>query len=206
MVQLQDLSMSGWHFGIGDPTLLGWLTVAAYLLAAALCVICAWRVDLIFRDSYTNQHRLIWGGLALLMLGLGINKQLDLQTLFSSFIRTTAARGGWYEYGQRLQVVFVIGLVAVSLGMVIGIGYWMRHVWRRYWLLLLGTLALARYIIVRVASFYEVPLPRLSRLTGGFQINWLLEIIGALLVAAAAALNLRARQPEVFQDGEGNGS
>lgn len=60
-------------------------------------------------------------------------------------------------------------------------------------LLLLGLAFLARFIILRAAALYAVPLPELSRFTGGFKVTWLLEITGASCVAIAAVHNLHRR-------------
>ena len=78
-----------WRFGIGDPTAVGWLTVAAYAATAALSV----RAFLRSRARRAAPRRCgsssspgpavdetIWLLIAITMLLLGINKQLDLQT------------------------------------------------------------------------------------------------------------------------------
>ena len=152
--------------------------------------LCARYAGWIFADRFTAKHRFIWGGLSLGMAFLAINKQLDLQTWFQAILKGWAYQGGWYDYGQKLQIIFLMGLALVSLGLVAGIGFWMRHVWWRYLFVLLGVLFLARFIIVRAATFFGVSLPKLSAYTGGLQINWLLEIVRALVIAAAAAVNL----------------
>lgn len=177
--------------GIGDPTFFGWLTVLAYIVAAGVCALCVVRAERIFGEQHLLQHRLIWSVLAFGMLFLSINKQLDIQSWFTAVIKTIAYEQGWYEFGQRAQVVFIAGMAIVSLVMLV-IGIWFfRHVWRQYWLLGLGLLFIARFVIVRAATFYGVSLPELSRFTGGFRITWMLEFLGAVVIALAAILNLR---------------
>lgn len=180
-----------WEPNVGDPTALGWLTVAAYLLAAVLCGLCAWRAAQIFGEEAVWLHRLLWGGLAAGLLFLAVNKQLDLQSWFTAVIKAIAWEKGVYEQGRRAQVYFIAGMALVSLGIFVAMAWIFRRVWRQYWLLLLGLLFIARFIIVRAASFYGVSLPRLSALTGDIQITWLLEIAGALVIALAAYLNIR---------------
>lgn len=177
--------------GIGDPTLFGWLTVAAYLAAAYVSVLCAVRAERIFGKAYLLQHRLIWGGLAVGLFFLGVNKQLDIQSWFTAVAKTIAYEQGWYEFGQQAQVLFIIGMVVASIIFAAGGAFFLRHVWRRYWILLIGLLFIARFIIVRAASFYGVQLPELSRFTGGIRVNWLLEISGAAVIFIAALLNLQ---------------
>ncbi len=176
---------------VGDPTLLGWLTVLAYLVAAVSCVLCMIRSEQIFGQEHLLQHRLIWSMMALGLFFLGINKQLDIQSWFTAVIKTIAYEQGWYEFGQRAQVIFIAGMGVVGL-IVLVIGIWFfRHVWRKYWLLGLGILFIARFVIVRAATFYGVSLPELSRFTGGIRINWLLEIGAASIITLGALLNLR---------------
>lgn len=186
------------ELGVGDPTFFGWLTVLAYLVAAFVCGLCVVRAEQIFGKAHLWQHRLIWGALALGMLFLGINKQLDIQTWFTTVIKTIAYVQGWYEFGQRAQVLFIAGMALVSLVVLVASIWFFRHVWRQYWLLGLGLLFIARFVIVRAATFYGVSLPELSRFTGGFRITWLLEFLGAVVISLAAILNLRRakRRPE----------
>ena len=77
------------QFATDDASLLGWLTVAAYLLAAVLCGMTTLRVKDIFHDPYLRQHQLVWGLLTVAMFFLGFNKQLDLQTPFTHLVEVT---------------------------------------------------------------------------------------------------------------------
>ena len=138
---------------IGDPTPLAWATVAMYLIAAVLCFVCAWKADRIFQDAYTWLHRLIWLGFGAGLVFLGINKQLDWQTWFTSMVKIIAWQQGWYEAGQKAQILFILGLIAVSgLAFLVAV-FLLRHVWRHYWLLLFGVLFIARFVITRAAGF-----------------------------------------------------
>ena len=179
---------------IGDPTLLGWLTVAAYLAAAMLSAACTWQADRIFPGKYLLVHRLLWGSLAAVLLFLGINKQLDLQSLLTQVGREVAARQGWYEMRQSVQNWLIAAMALASIVMLVGLGWILRQAWRFYWPMLFGLVFLARFIIVRAASFWGVSLPQLSQWTGGLRINWLLEISGAVLVCISAWITLKQRK------------
>ena len=181
--------VSGQFLG-GDPTFFGWLTTLAYLMVALLCLFCALSAKQLFAKDAYRPHALVWGGVAIFLFLLGLNKELDLQTWFTGTIKDIAWRQGWYDYGQTAQVIFLFafgsfGMVVVSL-----IAWKIRRYWRRYLFLLLGILAVFRFISVRIASFYGIYLPELSRFTGGIRINWLLELIGIIFVGVAAVLNL----------------
>ncbi|MGB4870752.1 MAG: hypothetical protein WBP47_11910 [Candidatus Promineifilaceae bacterium] len=177
----------------GDPTFLGWLTTLVYLGTAVLCLVCALSVKRIFTNGDPRPHMLIWGGLSFLLFFLGINKELDLQTSFTATIKRFAWELGLYEYGQRAQVLFLAAFALFGFVVVVVIAWHVRRYWRNYLFLLLGMAAIFRFVAVRIATFYGISLPELSRFTGGLRINWLLELIGISLIAVAAILNLRLR-------------
>lgn len=179
-----------WQLRFNDPTLFAWLTVFAYLMASILCTTCILFLERIFPNQSLIVHRLIWAGLAVAMLFLGANKQLDLQSPLTRAIKGMAYRQGWAEWGQLAQVLLVTFLGAFSILVIFIVSWSIRKTWKQYWILLIGLMFLARFIIVRVASIYGVSLPELSQLTGGLRVTWLLEILGAMLVAIAAAQNL----------------
>ena len=82
-----------WRPGIGDPTFLGWVTVAAYFAAALACG-RAWRLDRRARlAGDRSSSPTFWLILSLLLAFLGINKQLDLQSLLTHLALDRAAPG-----------------------------------------------------------------------------------------------------------------
>jgi len=112
-----------WAPGIADPTPLGWIPVGAYCVAAWLCARAALR-------SRGGDRRLTiaWRCFAGLMIALGINKQLDLQTLLTIVGRRWAMHGGWYERRRRVQLRFIEGMVLSGL-LTLAAGAWLmqRH-------------------------------------------------------------------------------
>ena len=101
----------GWTPGIGDPSVLGWLTVVAYFYCAYL----AFKVSRhCFSKSDAWRERALWFGVFVFLLLLGINKQLDLQSFFTASLKYHAHQSGWYEQRRLFQVAFiaVIGTLA----------------------------------------------------------------------------------------------
>jgi hypothetical protein len=188
---VEVLSEVRWRPEISDPYTLAWATVVAYLVAAWGCGLCAFRAKQIFGNRDVNLHRAIWWFMCAVLLFLGINKQLDFQMLFTQVIKILAHRWDIYELGKRSQKYFVLALAVVSIGGLTWIAWRIRHAWRLYIVLIAGALFIIRFVIVRVGTFYGVSLPQLSSLTGGFKLNWLAEISGALLIAAGAFLNVK---------------
>jgi len=181
-----------WQPGIGDPTGIGWLTTALYLLAAALCALYAWRIASHSTGRRSIQLCLLWIGMAAGLLFLGLNKQLDLQSWLTAFGRDLALREGWYDWGQHIQTVMLAGFALTGLLALVAFGWWVRREWRQYGVLLFGWLFLIRFILVRAAVIWGVPIPQLSRFTAGFRINSGLELAGAGLIALSAIDNLRS--------------
>jgi hypothetical protein len=165
------------------------LTLISYLSAGFLCVLVARRSRLIFSGKY-RLHSLIWNGIAAGLVFFGFNEVLDLQTPLTNAIKSFAWEQDLYDWGQTAQIVFVYGLGLLSLCIVAMVLWFLRDEWQHYWFLALGLLILMRFIVVRAASFYAVPLPEFSRYFSGLRINWMLELLAAIIVFLAASWNL----------------
>jgi hypothetical protein len=83
-----------WRPQIGDPSLMGWLTVAAYGLVAVTAYLAARRARQ--APGLAAGSRACWLLVAALMTLLCLNKQLDLQSLFTDIGRVIAWKFGWY--------------------------------------------------------------------------------------------------------------
>ena len=179
-----------WHPGIGDPTPMGWATVAAYFGAAVLCGVfayCAWSG----RIPRWRTHVAFWGGLALGMVLLGINKQLDLQSLFTQIGRDMAKRQDWYAERHEYQRQFIVGLLIAGLATLVAAAILLAGTWRRTGLALFGLVFLIVFILIRAASFHHVD-HLLGVRFAGMKMNWILELGGILCIGLAAGLNLRS--------------
>lgn len=172
----------GWQPGIGDPTLWGWLTVANYAVATGLALMAA-RADL------ANSR--FWSWVAVLMVALGVNKQLDLQSLLTVVGRHLALAQHWYDQRREAQEIFIAvlaGLVALAMA---GIAF---HYRRRRPAVLTGIAGLAllgAFVIARAASFHHMDVLLNVRFLA-LRLNHLLENGGILIVAVSAALAARA--------------
>jgi len=178
MIWLVQTAEGGWRPGIGDPTVLGWLTVAGYLFAAY----AAWRA----RGRATGKARVLrwtWTLIAVLMLLLAINKQLDLQSLFTVVAKQRALRDGWYKQRQVYQRWFIEGLAFAGLAASLGALVVLRKHLRELWLAALGSVFIVIFVLIRAASFHHVD----AFLRGGaVRMNAVLELGGIACVAVAA--------------------
>jgi hypothetical protein len=179
----QVLAVTGadgrWHPGIGDPTVMGWVTVVAYAVAAVL----AFRACRAARGGRTL--RLFWGAVALMLAALCVNKQLDLQTWATEIARDLARRQGWYAERRPVQVFAILGFAAVGAAAVLTLAVALRNHLRAVWIGLLGVAELVVFVVIRASSFHRVD--RLLRVSfAGARLNWILELSGIALVAWGA--------------------
>lgn len=173
-----------WHPGIGDPTAIGWITVLAYLSAALLCA-AAQR-----RDTAGSRPRHFWLAVAVLLVLLGINKQLDLQSLFTQVLRDRAKAHGWYEQRREFQALFIFAIAAIGAAFFAALPYVMRHQPRARNVTLAGLVFLYCFILVRASSFHHVDWA-LSQTFFSIRLNWILELGGIIIAAAGALFVLR---------------
>lgn len=183
--------VGNWSPGIGDPTLVGWITVFAYLAAAGLCFAS---VALVGRARQSRVARwketALWWILGLLMAFLGINKQLDLQTAFTEFMRMVAFDEGWYERRRFYQEWFILFLglwVAIALG---GLLYLTHKVspWART--AAVGCGLVAGYVVARAASFHNFD-QIIQHEILFLRVNWILELGGIAVVVLGAGARFR---------------
>jgi hypothetical protein len=193
MTQILGVIVNGhWRPGIGDPTFMGWLTVAGYLIAAGLCGACAWRAERVSPADQFRQHRVFWWGLAVFMLLMGINKQLDLQSWFTAVGKQLAQTQGWYSQRRTFQMWFTASIAISGLILLMWLGWIFRRLWRQHGLALFGIVFLVTFIIIRAASFHHVE-EFLDWQPAGFRMNWVLEIGVIACIGTSALISILRR-------------
>jgi hypothetical protein len=176
-----------WEAGIGDPSVIGWVTVAAYAAAALLSLRCARRA------SESLEFR-FWVVLTAALLLLGINKQLDLQSLFTQTARDLAFAQGWYESRRLYQAAFIGFLIAGGLA-VAGLLLWTaRRLPLSTQIAAVGLVVLLVFVVIRGASFHHVD-EMLGSHVEGIRFNWLLELVPLLAISAGAFSRRRGAAP-----------
>ncbi len=174
----------------GDPTITGWVTVLAYLGVATLVWFLAARM---FESRLREVRRaaMLWAGIGLVMVGLGINKQLDLQSAMTEYAKAMAMEDGWYADRRVVQRWFIVGIGVTG---VLGIGavlYLGRRYWRQFVLAGLGLGFLAAFVVIRAASFHHVDVFLKSPAMGWVNYNVVLELGGIGLIGVGAWREMR---------------
>jgi membrane protein required for beta-lactamase induction len=197
--------MLGWMFILakpprGDQGITPWLITIAYFVAAGLCFWAGRRE----REASLGRARqwnapVFWFTLCGLLVALGFNKQLDLQSDLTEAGRSIARSGGWYENRRLVQAVFVMLFAAGAVAAVAGAIWFMRDLWKRYKLAFIGIIFLCAFVIIRAASFHHIDqilyhIPGLSYL-----VNTGLEMGGNVTVGYAAYRAATQRQESRYQ-------
>jgi len=149
-------SASQWHLGANDNTIGGWLVVCSYVVLGYLC----WREFIRQLSSTGTSGRvlsaLFWFVLSVGVTALGINKQLDLQTLIMAAGRRVALTEGVIRYRRLLEggffgIILIASVFSAAILWKLG-----RHASEHGRRVLVGTGLLLGFLIFRAAKIEHV--------------------------------------------------
>lgn len=183
----------GWHPSIGDPSFMGWLTVALYFFCSYRAYGVVKHSEKIF-DSLLTRQRNLWLAIAFILLALGLNKQLDLQTFFTATAKYLAHEHGWYQDRRVYQRIFIFGIGGLGLLSALGLFIYYIRILREHTVAIVGLCSLIVFVLVRASSFHDVDLFLGSRILG-VKMNWFLELGGIVLIAYNASQLIKLRYP-----------
>ncbi len=166
-----------------DTGVAPWLAVVGYGIAALL----AWRVG----TRCEGRERSFWWIAAFILLALGVNKQLDLQSELTATLRHVARSAGWYAGRRQFQLLFLAGL---AIGTIIGSRWLARLVQglrTPVMITLAGLLALAAFVLLRAASFHHLDMLLGTRLPFG-KAHLLIELAALAVVLTGVVLAWRS--------------
>ncbi len=175
-----------WHFGIGDPTPMGWFIAIAYMVATIACAL-VWAAERKASRRGQPASPLFWSVLTVSLLFLGINKQLDLQTLLNDVGCRMARSQGWYDRRRGYQVLFIAVVASAGLLALCGFSWLARKQWKRNFVALLGTVFLYVFVLIRASSIHHVDVMLRWQFLG-WTWNWVLELGGIIIVGVGAWL------------------
>lgn len=179
-MDIASQTLPAWSIGIGDPSFLGWFICISYFVACWICGNNALQAKKL-GDNYP-----FWLGLTVFLLLLGINKQLDLQTLLIQIIRNLSIQHGWYEQRKLVQVAFV-SLTSLSvLVSLIWLRIFLADSWRRYKMVWFGVTLLCAFILLRMAIFDRVNVFLHQEDMATIAVNAILECGGIFIIMLAA--------------------
>lgn len=200
---MEFLSSLSWRPGIGDPSLMGWFTVFAYFYTAhkARLVYKAFQVNAIPKlteaKAGLSKDALLWLMLAAALLLLAINKQLDLQSLFTDVGRSLARQDGWYTERKHVQWVFIRSIALVGFVLALGMVYYFRQNLEKNYVAIAGFSFLVLFVVMRAASFHNFD-DLIDYRILGIRMNWVLELGGIGLIAYNAGKLLKVKPNEAL--------
>jgi hypothetical protein len=148
------------------------------------------------RRTAALTERRWWTALFILMIVMGINKQLDIQTLFTDIARDVARAQGWYDARRRVvQWDFIVAMViagcVATCALFLTVGRKARA-WVK--LSIVAVCGLGVFVLIRATSFHHVD-EMLGLKLGGLRYNTILEL-GPLLLIVLAAWKARGARDE----------
>lgn len=184
--QILICTFERWSPKIGDPSVMGWVTVAMYLLAAVMSL----RVAVTGRYSLasTRRERAFWIFLTVLMVLMAVNKQLDLQSFMTASGRCISKIQGWYKARRAVQQEFVLVLALITSSFGLWLLIVMRRTLRRTFIALLGTIIVLGFVLIRAVGFHDVD-SIINHTFNGVRMNWVLELSGLVLIILGAVLH-----------------
>jgi hypothetical protein len=119
------------------------------------------------------------------MILLGINKQLDLQSLFTEIGRQIVRAQGWMDHRRIVQFWFIVAFGTTAIAAFLSLVRIRRDLFRRFTLAFTGLFFLLCFIVIRAAGFHHFDEMLGFRLFGA-KMNWLLELTGIYAIVLAA--------------------
>ena len=160
-----------------DQSGLAWFIVAAYF-AGALAAFAA------SRSASTTEAR-FWLGVSLLLVLLGFNKELDLQSMLTEAGRALTRAIGIYEQRRLLQGAFLLLLAGAAAFAIFRLTKVLRRSSGPVRTAAVGIAILFAFILLRAASFHHID-DWVTVDIRGLRSGWWLELVGILVIATSA--------------------
>jgi hypothetical protein len=171
--------MGQWRPMIGDPTVMGWLIVGSYYACSAVAFVAALTDKDVGKKSF-----FFWCGVSFLMILLAVNKQYDIQSLFTEMGRQIARAQGWMDQREIVQFWFVMVFGASAAVAFLLFSIVMRGLFGRFTLAFSGLYFLLNFLVIRAVSIHSFDMI-IQYDYLGVKMNWLFELTGIGAIGAA---------------------
>jgi hypothetical protein len=187
-----DYLIWNWRPSFHDDFFLGWLITGSYIACAIIAVVFA---------TYLNQMEEkkafhFWLLISMAMLALGINKQLDLQTLLTEVGRQLANAQDWYDLRRVVQFSFILVLSAASIAAFLWVAIFFRDLHRRFAFAFCGLFFVLSYMIIRAATFHHID-EVIQYDLHGIKMKWVIELAGIYMIIAAGLKDIFASRTKM---------
>lgn len=170
---------------LSDFTMWSWIINIAYILVFILSI---YYIRCI-KTTGNKELKFLWIFIAGILLLLGINKQLNFQTLLIIFGRSLANSQGWIENRRMAQelfaITFGIGIAVLSAIIIFRI----RRILLMAWIEIFGIAVLLAFTLIRAGSINHFH--KTEKIEAAFIHIHAVEFAGILIILLALYRNLK---------------
>lgn len=163
-----------------DRTTFAWIIVVCYF-AGAGASLWAW-------SGAESRERRFWLATAILLVLLGLNKELDLQNSLTQNARAIVRYLGLYEQRRLMQGGFLLLLGTAGVMAALLLAGWLRRSSRSARTAAVGIALLFAFVVIRAASFHHVD-QWVTIDVAGLRSGWWLELAGIAVIGGSAMLS-----------------
>ena len=162
-----------------DRTTFAWVIVVCYFAGAGASVGAWTRAE--------SRERRFWLATAILLVLLGLNKELDLQNALTQSARAVVRNLGLYEHRRLMQGGFLLLLGTTGVMAAFLLAGWLRRSSRSARTAAVGIALLFAFVIMRAASFHHID-RWVTIDVAGLRSGLWLELAGIAVIGVSALL------------------
>lgn len=162
-----------------DRDVFAWVVVISYFAGAGAALWAA--------SSAESRERCFWLATGILLILLGLNKELDLQNLLTQAVRTAVRHFGLYEQRRLMQGMFLLLLTVAGLLAAFVLGTWLRWLSTTAKAAAAGIVLLLAFVVMRAASFHHID-HWVTIDIAGLRSGWWLELAGISVIGVSALI------------------
>ena len=161
-----------------------WIASFAYMIAALLCVLCAFRSKTAVLPHYNRHHFVLWSLFLGILIFLGIDHVFGISSSLTDLGRGISKLHGWYEERNLFQRSMISGLYSLIAALLIKTTSASGKKTLGLRLALLGTSFLITLYVVRSLSFHYIDV-LLEHAINDVHVFYLAELLGISCVITA---------------------
>lgn len=167
-----------------DRTTFAWVVVVFYFVAAGASFWAGGRAE--------SRERYFWVATGILLVLLGLNKELDLQAVLTQDARALVRHLGLYEERRLMQGVFLVALGVAGLLAAFILGAWLWRSSKPAKAAAVGVVLLFAFVVMRAASFHHID-HWVTMDVAGLRSGWWLELAGIAVIGISASIRAGRR-------------